>query len=631
MFGLSLRPEGPRRKAPVGLHVEALESRDVPATFTVTNLSDAGAGSLRAAIILANKSAGADTILFDPPLIGTIDLVSELVITDPLTITGPGTASIILDGGTTTRIFAIDDGKAGRIPVTISGLSLANGTPGFSSVSNSFDGGLVYNNEDLLLDLVDMAGGQANRGGAIFSDTSSQLTVTRSSIHDNNTSFGGGIYGTRATMNLDSSSIYSNIGSADGGGIYYSGGRGTLTSCTLYGNSTSTDGAAILAINSANLFLRSCTIVGNTSDSNAGGLGVGALATAPEGGGFSNGVATLLNTVIANNVNPTHQFDPDVYGPFSASSSFNFVSSFDPGNTTNLVDGVNGNSYGTLTYVDPGLDVFQNNGGPTNTILPTFDSLLINAGFNNTPEVVDQRGFARRALGLVDIGATEFAAPQLIPTPINNLTPPVSPSNPAPSVPTNPFERYAVGAGAQSGEVKVYDGSNTKVFDFFPYGPGFTGGVHVATADVTGDGIDDIITAPAVGSPHIKVYDGRTGALKQSFFGFAPLFQGGVNIAAGDVNGDGKADIVVAVASKGPPIVQVFDGAKDQAINAFYAYFNRFTGGVNVAVGDINGDGRADVITAPAPAADPRSGPSTATPGHPFCRSWPSPATSPAA
>src|SRR4051812_35106425 len=65
------------------------------ATFTVTNLNDSGAGSLRAAIVSANTAAGADTVTFQSGLTGTITLTSgEIAITDDVTITGPGAASI---------------------------------------------------------------------------------------------------------------------------------------------------------------------------------------------------------------------------------------------------------------------------------------------------------------------------------------------------------------------------------------------------------------------------------------------------------------------------------------------------------------------------------------------------------
>ena len=63
--------------------VELLEARAVPATFTVLNLTDSGAGSLRQAILDANAALGADVIAFAPAVHGTLTLTSgELSVTD---------------------------------------------------------------------------------------------------------------------------------------------------------------------------------------------------------------------------------------------------------------------------------------------------------------------------------------------------------------------------------------------------------------------------------------------------------------------------------------------------------------------------------------------------------------------
>src|SRR5262245_20821974 len=79
------RQQHSRRAATRRLGLEVLEDRSLPSTFTVTNLLDSGAGSLRAAVSAANANPGADTIDFATT--GTIGLTSgELLITDSLTI-----------------------------------------------------------------------------------------------------------------------------------------------------------------------------------------------------------------------------------------------------------------------------------------------------------------------------------------------------------------------------------------------------------------------------------------------------------------------------------------------------------------------------------------------------------------
>src|SRR6185312_12451978 len=105
---------------------------------------------------------------------------------------------------------------------------------------------------------------------------------------------------------------------------------------------------------------------------------------------------------------------------------------------------------------------------------------------------------------------------------------------------------------------------------------------------VNADGVPDIVTAPgAGGGPDIHVYDGATGQLLRQFWAFDPNFTGGVYVAAGDVNGDGFADIICGADAGGGPNVTVFSG-KDNAqtrLMAFFPYDMNFTGGVRVSSG----------------------------------------------
>ncbi len=131
-----------------------------------------------------------------------------------------------------------------------------------------------------------------------------------------------------------------------------------------------------------------------------------------------------------------------------------------------------------------------------------------------------------------------------------------------------------------------------------PY-PGYSGGVRVATGDLTGDRVQDIATGTSPGAPpDVKVFEGATGGLVRSFLAYDAGFLGGVNVALGDVNGDQRADIIVSTAS-GSSHVKVFDGATGMVIRSFLA-FPGFSGGINVAVGDVNGDQRADIIVGTA-------------------------------
>ena len=145
-----------------------------------------------------------------------------------------------------------------------------------------------------------------------------------------------------------------------------------------------------------------------------------------------------------------------------------------------------------------------------------------------------------------------------------------------------------VASGPGAATVQVLSADGAVRMSFAPYGAGMVSGVHVATGDVTGDGMADIITTPAVGAPHVKVFDGATGELVRSFYAFDPTFLGGLSVAGGDVNGDGLADLLVAEPDSGQ--LSVFLQQKDGTL-APAKKFPTLTGVTELAVADWDGDG----------------------------------------
>ncbi|HVT76669.1 MAG TPA: Calx-beta domain-containing protein [Acidimicrobiales bacterium] len=140
---------------------------------------------------------------------------------------------------------------------------------------------------------------------------------------------------------------------------------------------------------------------------------------------------------------------------------------------------------------------------------------------------------------------------------------------------------------------------------FFAYSADWHGGVTVATGDVNGDGKDEIITGPgAGGGPDVEVTTGTKGEGRTRLFGFMayidpnaqPNWNGGVNVAAGDVDGDGKAEIAVVPWSGGGPHLRLFNHDGTLRNGGVMVGSASFPGGLTVAMGDLSGDGHAEIV-----------------------------------
>jgi len=107
-----------------------------------------------------------------------------------------------------------------------------------------------------------------------------------------------------------------------------------------------------------------------------------------------------------------------------------------------------------------------------------------------------------------------------------------------------------------------------------------------------------IILSPDSGlSPEILIMDSDAN-LESSFLVYAEKFHGGVNIAVGDINNDGEEEIITAPMSDYIPEIRVFDN-NHRIKGRFLAYDSNMKSGVEVTVGDINNDNWNEIITVP--------------------------------
>ena len=155
-------------------------------------------------------------------------------------------------------------------------------------------------------------------------------------------------------------------------------------------------------------------------------------------------------------------------------------------------------------------------------------------------------------------------------------------------------------------QVKIYNFEATEIkAEFLAYQESFRGGVYVAAGDIDGDGEKEIITGTGKdGGPQIRIFNSQGNWTGNSFFAYSENFRGGVSVAAGDINGDEKDEIITGTGMNGGPQVKVFN-QRNEVISQFFAYNENFRGGVNVASGDINGDGIDEIITGAGPTGGP--------------------------
>jgi len=542
----------------------------------VATLNDGGPGSLRQAI--ADATPGT---LIQVPLTGTITLTSgELVITNDLTMIGPGATNLAISGNLSSRVFVITN----TTTVSISDLTIRDG-----HAPDGVDGTNGISGED-----GQSGGGFYNRG---------TLTLTRCVVTGSSAGNGGsGGAGSSAGGMSGSGGRGARGGSGGLGGGLYNGGTLTLNECTLSGNSAGTGGGGggggsggifggsggaggdggdggygggIFSSESySSLVLNNCTFSGNsagnggygghggitypassgpwglggpggsgggiytyygyqtlhncTLSSNAAGLrgGAGYTQGSDGSGGGIAGSAELWNTLVALNT-PTNS-SSDVWGMFT-SLGHNLI-----GNTTGSSGfGTNGD----VLNLNPLLGPLADNGGPTFTHALLPGSPALEAGddavlLSPYDLATDQRGQPRKVGYHVDIGAVERSVP--------GVTPPVATTAGAWVTATNPvtgaltaFLHGSVSAGGAAFCTACLEYGLTT-----SYG-GFAGLTNVSYgAGLTP--IGDFVSGLAAGLPfHYRVVASNVVGIT---YGADLVLATRPLLPPGDANGDGVVD-----------------------------------------------------------------------------------------
>jgi subtilisin family serine protease/subtilisin-like proprotein convertase family protein len=156
--------------------------------------------------------------------------------------------------------------------------------------------------------------------------------------------------------------------------------------------------------------------------------------------------------------------------------------------------------------------------------------------------------------------------------------------------------------------MNVSNTAGTVLYALMPFGSSFTGGARVATADLNNDGVADVIVGSGPGRiPEVRIFDGRNGTLLSSFLAFEADFTGGINVATADFDGDGTSELIVSPDLGGGPRVRVMS-LNGLIVHADFFGIDDpdFRGGARVSAGDLNGDGTPDLIVAAGFGGGPR-------------------------
>jgi hypothetical protein len=212
----------------------------------------------------------------------------------------------------------------------------------------------------------------------------------------------------------------------------------------------------------------------------------------------------------------------------------------------------------------------------------------------------------------------DYAALQDIGWAVNATPATPLPTNPTPSGDGTSGGGSVIGAvaltGARDGSAQGFnlsaDGTLTAAGSRFQPFPGFAGVIRSVVADFNGDGVADAAFGTGPGTAaRVRVIDGATGKDLVGVTAVLDGFAGGVYLAAGDVDRDGKAELAVSADAGGSTRIQLLDvsGGKPSLIDDFFAFGDpAFRGGSRVAMGDVNRDGAADLVVGAGVGGGPR-------------------------
>ena len=113
-------------------------------------------------------------------------------------------------------------------------------------------------------------------------------------------------------------------------------------------------------------------------------------------------------------------------------------------------------------------------------------------------------------------------------------------------------------------------------------------GANIEIADLTYDGTKEIITVPRDGASYVRIYSKEGLMLIPQYLAYEESYTGGVNLAVGDLHGTGREQEVVTSPMNGPAHVRIFNKDGDP-LNSFMAREDSFRGNSLVKIANLEG------------------------------------------
>lgn len=156
--------------------------------------------------------------------------------------------------------------------------------------------------------------------------------------------------------------------------------------------------------------------------------------------------------------------------------------------------------------------------------------------------------------------------------------------------------RIAVGP-AKGGKVKIYNYHGAVVTDdFYPLGTKYNGGISLAIGEVfSGDGGNLVLGVGNGRMGEVLIYGADLKKIKKRFYPFDKKYIGAVKVAVGDIIGDGRAEIAAVGKVNNKWVARVFDNT-GKKLSEIFISSTTAASDYSVAVLDVNYDGKMEIV-----------------------------------